>query len=97
MDSCAILNDYSDNFVIINNKKYFLISYYNNEGKRTSHWFVDGVETYYRNMFQLVNVLIDVGFKLMTESYATYEVVKLKQKYVELNDHSFYVYFKYQK
>ena len=99
MDSCAILKDYSDNFVIINNKKYFLISDYNNEGKRISHWFVDGVETYYRNMSHLVNGLIEAGFKLerMAESYATKEVIKLKPKYIEQNDHSYYVYFKCQK
>ncbi len=99
MDSCAILSDYSDNFVIINDKKYFLISDYNNEGKRVSHWFVDGVETYHRNMSHLVNGLIDAGFKLerMKESYATDEVIKLKPKYKEQNDHSYYVYFKCKK
>ena len=99
MDSCAILNDYSENFVIINDKKYFLISDYNNEGKRVSHWFVDGVETYHRNMSHLVNGLIDAGFKLehMTESYASEEAIKLKPKYIEQNDHSYYVYFKCKK
>lgn len=99
MDSCAILNDYSENFVIINDKKYFLISDYNNEGKRVSHWFVDGVETYHRNMSHLVNGLIDAGFKLehMTESYASEEAIKLKPKYIEQNDHSYYVYFKCRK
>ncbi len=99
MDSCVILDDYSDNFVIINDKKYFLISDYNNEGKRVSYWFVDGVETYHRNMSHLVNGLIDAGFKLehMTESYASDEVIKLKPKYIEQNDHSYYVYFKCKK
>lgn len=78
MDSCAILDDY------------------NNEGKRVSHWFVDGVETYHRNMSHLVNRLINAGFKLeqMEESYVTDEIVKLKPKYIEQRDHSYYVYFK---
>lgn len=99
MDSCAILNDYTGNFVIIDGKKYFLISDYNNEGKRVSHWFVDGVETYHRNISHLVNGLIDAGFRLehMTESYATDEVIKLKPKYIEQKDHSYYVYFKCKK
>ena len=99
MDSCAILQNYANNFVMINDKKYFLVSDYNNEGKRISHWFVDGVETYHRNMSHLVNGLIDAGFKLehMTESYATKEVIKLKPKYIEQNDYSYYVYFKCQK
>ena len=99
MDSCAILKDYADNFVMINDKKYFLISDYNNEGKRISHWFVDGVETYHRNLSHFVNGLIDAGFQLehMAESYATDEIVKLKPKYIEQNDHSYYVYFKCKK
>ena len=99
MDSAAILNDYADNFVIINDKKYFLLSDYNNEGKRVSHWFVDGVETYHRNMSSLVNGLLDAGFKLekMVESYATEDIIKIKPKYNEQRDHSYYVYFKAQK
>ncbi len=99
MDSCTILDNYSNNYVLINNKKYFLISDYNNEGKRVSRWFVDGVETYHRNMSHLVNGLIDVGFKLehMKESYATDEIIKLKPKYAEQQDHSYYVYFKCKK
>lgn len=99
MDSCAILNDYSNNFVILDNKKYFLISDYNNEGKRISHWFVDGVETYHRNMSHLVNGLIDAGFQLehMTESYATDEVIQSNPKYIDQRDHSYYVYFKCKK
>ena len=96
MDSAPILKDYSENFVIINDKKYFLLSDYNNEGKRVSHWFVDGVETYHRNMGHLVNGLIDAGFKLekLLESYVTDEIVKINPKYIEQKDHSYYVYFK---
>ena len=99
MDSCAILNDYSDNFVVINGKKYFLISDYNNEGKRVSHWYVDGVETYHRNMSHLVNVIIHSGLTLleMKESFATDEIIKLKPKLIEQKDHSYYVYFKSRK
>lgn len=99
MDSAPILNDYKDNFVIINNKKYFLLSDYNNEGKRTSHWFVDGVETYHRNMSHLVNGLIDAGFTIerLNESYASEEAIKAKPKLIEQKDHSYYVYFKARK
>ena len=99
MDSCAILNDYSDNFVVINGKKYFLISDYNNEGKRVSHWYVDGVETYHRNMSHLVNGIIHSGLTLLEvkESFATDEIIKLKPKLIEQKDHSYYVYFKSRK
>ena len=99
MDSAVILNDYENNYVIIDNKKYFLLSDYNNEGKRVSHWFVDGVETYHRNMSHLVNGLIDAGFKIerLNESYSSDEAIKVKQKLVEQKDHSYYVYIKAQK
>lgn len=99
MDSCAILKDYSDNFVIIHDKKYFLMSDYNNEGKRISYWFVDGVETYHRTMSHLVNGLVEAGFQLehMMESYATEEAIRLKPKLKEQKDHSYYVYFKCRK
>ncbi len=99
MDSCAILDDYSNNYVEINNKKYYLISDYNNEGKRTSHWYVDGVETYHRNVSHLINGLIDAGFKLehITESYANDEVIKLKPKFEDQKDHSYFIFFKCKK
>ena len=99
MDSCAILDDYSNNYVEINNKKYYLISDYNNEGKRISHWYVDGVETYHRNISHLINGLIDAGFKLehVTESYATDEVIKLNPKFIDQKDHSYFIFFKCKK
>lgn len=99
MDSCAILNDYSNNYVEINDKKYYLISDYNNEGKRVSHWFVDGVETYHRNISHLINGLIDAGFFLerVKESFASDEVIKQKPKFADQKDHSYFIYFKCQK
>ena len=99
MDSAPIVKDRSKNFVIIDDKKYFLLSDYNREGKRISKWFVDDVETYHRNMGHLVNGLIDAGFKLekLVESYATEEMIKIKPKYVEQNDHSYFVYLKAKK
>ena len=99
MDSAVILKDYEDRFVIINDKKYFLLSDYNNEGKRTTHWFIDGVETYHRNMSHLVNGLIDAGFTIerLNESYASDEAIKLKPKLIEQKDHSYYVYIKARK
>ena len=99
MDSAPILNDYSNNYVVLNDKKYFLLSDYNNEGKRVSYWFVDGVETYHRNMSHLVNGLIDAGFKLdrLQESYSTADIVKINSDYAEQYDHSYFVYFRAKK
>ena len=99
MDSAVILNNLEHRYVILDGKKYFLLSDYNNEGKRTSLWFVDGVETYHRNMSSLVNGLIDAGFTIerLNESYATEEAIKMKPKLIEQRDHSYYVYIKAKK
>ena len=96
MDSAVILKNVEKRYVIIGDKKYFLLSDYNNEGKRISHWFIDGVETYHRNMSHLINGLIDAGFKIkrLNESYATDEIIKIKPKYIEQKDHSYFVYIK---
>ena len=99
MDSAVILDNFLKRYVIIDNKKYFLLSDYNNEGKRTSMWLVDGVETYHRNMSHLVNGLIDAGFTIerLNESYASEEAIKAKPKLIEQKDHSYYVYIKAKK
>ena len=99
MESAIIFKGFEDRSVVINDKKYFLISDYNNEGKREIHWFIDGVVMYHRNMSHLVNGLIDAGFKIerLNESYATDEAIKIKPKLIEQRDHSYYVYIKAKK
>ncbi len=37
---------------------------YSDEGKRVSHWFVDGVVKYHRTTETMVNSLIDAGFRI---------------------------------
>ena len=99
MDSAVILNNIENRYVIINDKKYFLISDYNNEGKRISNWLTGGVVMYHRNMSHLINGLIDAGFTIerLNESYASDEAIKIKPKLVEQKDHSYYVYVKAKK
>jgi 2-polyprenyl-3-methyl-5-hydroxy-6-metoxy-1,4-benzoquinol methylase len=99
MDSAVILPKDEKRYIFKNNKKYFLISDYNNEGKRVVEWFVDGVETYHRNMSHLINGLIDAGFTIerVNESYATDEAIRLKPKFIEQKDHSYFVYIKSKK
>ena len=46
------------------NKLYWAIDFYNDEGKRESHWFVDGVVKYHRMTSTILNSLIDAGFSL---------------------------------
>ena len=50
-------------------------------------------------MSHLVNGILNSGLRLvkMQESYATEDVIKLKPKFEEQKDHSYYVYFKARK
>lgn len=99
MDSAVILDDYQKNHIEINNKTYYLLSDYNNEGKRVSHWYVDDVITYHRNISTLVNGLIAVGFTIerMEESYASDEAISKNPKYKNQKDHSYFIFFKAKK
>lgn len=99
MDSCTILDNYDNDYIIINDKKYRLLSDYNNEGKRFSNWFIDGVETYHRNISHLANGLINAGLTIikMEESTASENAIKLKPKLIEQKDHSYFLYFKTKK
>ena len=46
------------------NKMYANISNYTISGKRESVWFIDNVTIYHRNFSDLINVLIETGFKM---------------------------------
>ena len=98
-DTAPILTNLEHRWVMLNDKKYFLLSDYNNEGKRSNFWYIDGVENYHRNMSTLVNGLLKANFRLekMQESYASEEAIRLRPKYIEQKDHSYYVYFKAKK
>ena len=99
MDSAVILNNIEKRYLIIDGKKYFLLSDYNNEGIRKTHWIIDNVETYHRNISHYINGLIEAGFTIerVNESYATEEAIKLKPKFIEQRDHSYFIYFKAKK
>jgi len=43
---------------------YANISNYTISGKRESVWFIDNVTIYHRNFSDLINVLIETGFKM---------------------------------
>lgn len=46
------------------NKLHWAIDFYHDEGRRESHWFVDGVVKYHRMTSTILNSLIDAGFVL---------------------------------
>jgi ubiquinone/menaquinone biosynthesis C-methylase UbiE len=55
------------------------VDYYDQEGRRESHWFVEGVIRYHRTIATIMNALIDSGFTIKTvkEPVASEEDEKL--------------------
>ena len=80
----------------IDGKRYYLISDYNNLGKRTSHWYIDGVIKYHRNFQTLINTLIENGFKLdkILEPSADAYAIKLEPKYKYQTDRPYFLFIK---
>lgn len=48
------------------NKLYWPVDCYSQEGKRESHWFVEGVIKYHRTISTILNSLINAGFTIRT-------------------------------
>jgi ubiquinone/menaquinone biosynthesis C-methylase UbiE len=46
------------------NKLYWPVDCYSQEGKRESHWFVEGVIKYHRTISTIINSLINTGFTI---------------------------------
>ncbi len=85
-----------DTKVDIENKRYYLLSDYNNNGIRTVHWNIDGVKKYHRNISTIINTLIDNGLQIekVIESYADDETIKLEPKYKYQNDRPYFLFIK---
>jgi ubiquinone/menaquinone biosynthesis C-methylase UbiE len=59
----------------MSNKSYWPLDCYSQEGRRESHWFIDGVIKYHRTISTIINGLIDSGFTILAvqEPVATEE------------------------
>ena len=57
----------------------FEFSNYHQPGKRSSFWFVDGVETYHRTTANIINALIETGFEIaaMDEAEPSEEAIEI--------------------
>lgn len=68
------------NFNKNENKEYlsYTFSNYNQSGKRIVNWFVDGVLKYHRTFSDIINAIIDTGFKIiaMEEPTPTIEIIE---------------------
>ena len=82
--------------IYIDGKIYYLVSDYNNSGKRISNWNVDGVIKYHRSFSELINTLIKNGFKIdeIVENTYSEDVVKKAPKYKNQLDKPYFIFIK---
>ena len=84
------------NRVEINNKRYYLVSDYNNNGVRQFLWNGESVTKYHRTFSVTINTLIKHNLNLLEikESHANEEVIKLVDKYKYQNNRPFFLFVK---
>lgn len=98
--TASILEKGLPKYVDINNKRYFYLSDYNNQGER--HSKVAGttlLTKYHRNFSTIINTLVQNDFKILEvkESYASDDVIKLVDKYKFQKDRPYFLFIKVQK
>jgi ubiquinone/menaquinone biosynthesis C-methylase UbiE len=82
--------------LFIDEKRYYVVSDYNDNGERKLFWNVDGVIKYHRNFSYIINTLIKNNYKLLEvkESTASKEAIKLNKKYENQMDRPYFMYIK---
>ena len=85
--------------LVINGKKFHLLSDYNVVGKRESNWNVEGVIKYHRNFKTTLNTIINNGLEILAidESWARKEAVEVSEKYYNQNDKPYFLFVKAKK
>lgn len=88
-----------DKKIDIKGKRYYLLSDYNNIGKRIVKWNDSGVIKYHRNFSCIINTLIRHGFVLtsLMDSYADEEAIKKEPKYAYQNDRPYFLFISARK
>jgi len=88
-----------DNHIEINNKRYYLLSDYNRNGLRNMPWNGEIVKKYHRNISELINGLIEAGFKIdkILEPNPTKEIIKKVPKYIHQYDKPYFIFIKVHK
>ena len=83
----------------IDGKRYYLVSDYNNNGKRVLDWNKKGVVKYHRNFETIISDLINAGFSIqqLREARPSKEAIKLVPKYVYQNDRPYFLFIKAKK
>lgn len=98
-ETAIILQRDMKRYVEINNKRYFLLSDYNNMGERLLNWNVDGVIKYHRNFSCVVNSVIKAGLNIVEiqESQPLSQAIEKVEKYKYQKDKSYYLFIKARK
>lgn len=83
----------------INDKWFLLVSDYNRVGLRTKPWNGVSVEKYHRNFSEIINRLVEVGFKInqILEPIPNEEMVKKVPKYIHQYDRPYFLFVKVHK
>ena len=85
--------------IFIDDKRYYVVSDYNDNGERKLFWNVDGVIKYHRNISYIINTLIKNKYKLLEvkESLASKEAIALNKKYENQMDRPYFLFIKASK
>ena len=88
-----------EKYIQTNNKRYYYLSDYNNNGKRVVLWNNSNVIKYHRNFEITINTLIKNNLNILEirESTASEEAIKLVDKYKYQKDRSYFLFIKAKK
>lgn len=97
--STILSKNLTSNHQIIDDKWYLLLSDYNRIGLREKLWNDQIVEKYHRNFSEIINTLIDVGFKIDTilEPTPDEDVIEKVPKYIYQYDRPYFLFVKVHK
>lgn len=84
------------NRIEINNKRYYLLNGYNDNGPRAFLWNDCSVDKYHRNFECIINTLIKNNFSIsqIKESNASKEAIELVEKYKYQKDRPYFLFVK---
>lgn len=99
MRVCRVYTNEQSKQVDIDGKHYFLISDYQNMGKRVYNWNGTNVEKYHRTIEYIINTLSNSNLNIehIMPSYATQKAIKLVDKYKYQADLPYYLYIRAKK
>lgn len=97
--STILSENLTSNHQIIDDKWYLLLADYNRIGLRKKLWNDQVVEKYHRNFSEIINTLIEVGFKIDTilEPIPDKEIIEKVPKFIYQYDRPYFLFVKVHK